>query len=132
MTGPLAFSPYDYAIHDDPYPTYARLRDEAPLYHNPEVGFWALSRYADVVDAFRDSARYSSAYGVSLDPSAYGPDAHRYASFLAMDQAVTESVAGVGQAVGLGSGLDDICPIGDAVEVLGGLHRVRICRFAAT
>lgn len=82
---PLRFSPYDYAIHEDPYPTYARLRDEAPLYHNPDEGFWALSRHADVVDAFRDPARFSSANGVSLDPSAYGPDAHRTSSFIAMD-----------------------------------------------
>jgi cytochrome P450 len=82
---PLRFSPYDYEIHEDPYPTYARLRDEAPLFHNPEVGFWALSRHADVIDAFRDSARFSSALGVSLEPSAYGPDAHRTSSFIAMD-----------------------------------------------
>jgi cytochrome P450 len=81
----LHFSPYDYAIHDDPYPTYARLRDEAPLFHNRELGFWALSRHADVVDAFRDSTRFSSAHGVSLEPSAYGPDAHRTSSFIAMD-----------------------------------------------
>jgi cytochrome P450 len=85
VTAPLAFSPYDYALHGDPYPTYARLRDEAPLFHNAEVGFWALSRHADVIEAFRDSARYSSAYGVSLDPAAYGPNAHRLSSFLAMD-----------------------------------------------
>jgi cytochrome P450 len=86
LTGaPLRFSPYDYAIHEDPYPTYARMRDEAPLYHNPDEGFWALSRHADVVDAFRDSARFSSAHGVSLDPSAYGPEAHRTSSFIAMD-----------------------------------------------
>jgi cytochrome P450 len=84
-TEPLRFSPYDYEIHEDPYPTYARLRDEAPLFHNPEVGFWALSRHVDVIDAFRDSARFSSAYGVSLEPSAYGPDAHRTSSFIAMD-----------------------------------------------
>jgi hypothetical protein len=82
---PLRFSPYDYEIHEDPYPTYARLRDEAPLFHNPEVGFWALSRHADVIDAFRDSARFSSALGVSLEPSAYGPEAHRTSSFIAMD-----------------------------------------------
>jgi cytochrome P450 len=81
----LHFSPYDYAIHEDPYPTYARLRDEAPLFHNPDVGFWALSRHADVVAAFRDADRFSSAYGVSLDPAAYGPDAHRTSSFIAMD-----------------------------------------------
>jgi hypothetical protein len=84
-TQPVRFSPYDYEIHEDPYPTYARLRDEAPLFHNPEVGFWALSRHADVVEAFRDSARFSSAHGVSLEPSAFGPDAHKTSSFIAMD-----------------------------------------------
>ena len=41
---PLVFSPYDYAVHEDPYPFYARLRAEAPVYHNPELDFWALSK----------------------------------------------------------------------------------------
>ena len=26
MNPPVAFSPYDYRIHEDPYPVYARLR----------------------------------------------------------------------------------------------------------
>ncbi len=82
---PLSFSPYDYRIHEDPYPTYARLRDEAPLYRNDELDFWALSRYDDVAAAFRDSRRLSNANGVSLDPAAWGPHAHRTMSFLALD-----------------------------------------------
>ncbi|MFP5256554.1 MAG: cytochrome P450 [Acidimicrobiia bacterium] len=82
----LVYDPYDYAVHDDPYPVYRRLRDEAPVYRNEERGFWALSRHADVVDAFRDSARFSSSHGVSLDPAASGPHAHRTMSFLAMDE----------------------------------------------
>lgn len=82
----LVYDPYDYDLHDDPYPLYRRLRDEAPVYRNDERGFWALSRHADVVDAFRDSARFSSAHGVSLDPAASGPGAHRTMSFLAMDE----------------------------------------------
>ncbi|MDG3010664.1 cytochrome P450 [Rhodococcus sp. D2-41] len=81
----LSFDPYDYAFHDDPYPTYRRLREEAPLYRNDDLGFWAISRHADVLAAFKDSARFSSANGVSLDPAAYGPHAHRVMSFLAMD-----------------------------------------------
>jgi cytochrome P450 len=81
----LRYSPYDYEIHDDPYPTYARLREEAPLYRNDELGFWALSRHADVTAAFRDTARFSSANGVSLEPTATGPNASRSMSFLAMD-----------------------------------------------
>ena len=84
-TAELVYSPYHYGIHDDPYPTYQRLRDEAPVYRNDEGDFWALSRHADVVEAFRDHVRFSSAHGVSLDPAASGPHAHRTMSFLAMD-----------------------------------------------
>lgn len=82
---PLVYDPYAYEIHEDPYPTYARLREEAPVYRNDERGFWALSRHADVMAAFRDSDRYSNAEGVSIDPAASGPHAHRTMSFLAMD-----------------------------------------------
>ena len=82
---PLAYSPYDYGIHEDPYPTYARLRAEAPVFYNEELDFFAYARHADVLSAFRDVDRYSNAYGVTLDPAAFGPDAHRAMSFLAMD-----------------------------------------------
>ena len=82
---PLRYNPYDYEIHEDPYPTYARLRAEAPVFRNDELGFWALSRHADVTAAFRDTARFSNSHGVSLDPAASGPHAHRTMSFLAMD-----------------------------------------------
>ena len=52
MTGASAvevyYDPYDFAIDDDPYPTWKRLRDEAPLYYNEKYNFYALSRYDDV------------------------------------------------------------------------------------
>jgi cytochrome P450 len=81
----VRLDPYDYAFQEDPYPTYAALREHAPLHHNSEHDFWALSRHADVAAALRDEATYSNAMGVSLDPSAWGPFAHRTMSFLAMD-----------------------------------------------
>jgi cytochrome P450 len=84
-SGAVRYDPYDYAVHEDPYPTYARLRDEAPLYYNDDLDFWALSRHADVVAAFRDAQRFSSSYGVSLDPEVWGPQAERTTSFLGMD-----------------------------------------------
>jgi cytochrome P450 len=80
------YSPYDYAIHEDPYPTYAALRAHAPVYFNEQHNFWALSRHADVGAAFRDGERFSNADGVSLDPSATGPQAAKVMSFLAMDE----------------------------------------------
>src|SRR3954465_7186589 len=42
------FAPYGVGINAAPYPTYTRLRDEAPIYHNERFDFWALSRHADV------------------------------------------------------------------------------------
>ena len=63
----LVFNPYAFAVHDDPYETYRRLRDEAPAYRNDELGFWVLSRFDDVLDAFRDFATFSSAGGVALE-----------------------------------------------------------------
>jgi cytochrome P450 len=81
----VAFDPWDYAIHEDPYPTYARLRAEEPVYRNEKLDFWALSRHADVLAAFRDSERFSNRYGVSLDKVAWGEHAHKSMSFLAMD-----------------------------------------------
>ena len=82
---PLVYDPYAYEIHEDPYPTYRRMREEAPVYRNDERNFWALSRYDDVMASFRDSERFSNAHGVSIDPAASGPNAHRTMSFLAMD-----------------------------------------------
>lgn len=80
----LVYDPYDYAIHEDPYPTYARMREEAPAYRNDERDFWALTRHADVMAGFNDP-RLSSSYGVSIDPVAWGPHASTTMSFLAMD-----------------------------------------------
>ncbi|NUR87247.1 MAG: cytochrome P450 [Nonomuraea sp.] len=81
----LVYSPYDPAINEDPFPVYARMRREAPLYHHPELDFWALSRHADVSAALPDSATYSSDHGPLLDPGAWGPQARAFLSFVAMD-----------------------------------------------
>lgn len=81
----VPFDPYSYEFHEDPYPTYARLRAEAPVYYNASQDFWALSRHEDVRNAFRDTVRLSNSWGVSMDPSSYGPNAHLAMSFLAMD-----------------------------------------------
>lgn len=81
----LAFDPYDYATQDDPYPAYARLRAEDPLHHNAHHDFWVLTRHADVAAALRDDTTYSNRMGVSLDASAWNPDAHRVMSMLALD-----------------------------------------------
>jgi cytochrome P450 len=84
-TAPPLLDPYDYDFHEDPYPYYKRLRDEAPLYHNEELKFWALSRHSDVVQGFRNSTSLSNKHGVSLDPVSRNDHAHKVMSFLALD-----------------------------------------------
>jgi hypothetical protein len=80
----IDFSPYSYAIHEDPFPTYRQLREHAPVYRNEALGFWALSRYADVLAGFKDPLTFSNAQGVALERSS-GGDPSALASFLAMD-----------------------------------------------
>ncbi|MGV9673824.1 cytochrome P450 [Nocardia sp. NPDC003482] len=63
----IDFDPFAAEFHDDPYPLYRRLRDEAPVYHNARYGFWALSRYADVAPGMKDFDVYSSGRGVTLE-----------------------------------------------------------------
>ncbi|MET1002886.1 MAG: cytochrome P450 [Acidimicrobiia bacterium] len=63
----MYYDPYDVDIDNDPYPTWKRLRDEAPLYHNAEHGFYALSRFADVEAGLIDWGTYSSAKGSVLE-----------------------------------------------------------------
>ena len=85
MTPELVLDPYSYDFHEDPYPYYTRLRNEAPLYRNDELNFWALTRHADVHKGFRNSTELSNRLGVSLDPISRTPEAYRTMSFLAMD-----------------------------------------------
>ncbi len=67
MTDELVYNPYAFAVHEDPYALYGRLRDEAPAYWNDELRFWALSRFADVVDALRSHGDFCSSQGLTWD-----------------------------------------------------------------
>ncbi len=63
----LYYDPYDYAIDADPYPIWRRLRDEAPVYRNEQHGFYALSRYDDVLAGLLDQETYRSGHGIVLE-----------------------------------------------------------------
>jgi cytochrome P450 len=65
----MELNPFDYDFHRDPYPTYEWLRDEAPLYHNERMDFWALSRFDDVLNGLHDPATYTSTGGVAIEQS---------------------------------------------------------------
>jgi cytochrome P450 len=54
------------ALHADPYPVYRLLRDEHPVFCDTERGAYVLTRFADVAEAARDHATFSSAATRSL------------------------------------------------------------------
>jgi cytochrome P450 len=61
------FDPYDVDINADPYPTYQRLREEAPVYYNERYDFWALSRHSDVQQALVNWQTFSNTRSDILD-----------------------------------------------------------------
>ncbi|MCA4726416.1 cytochrome P450 [Mycolicibacterium fortuitum] len=66
-TQSVYFDPYDVEINANPYPTFARLREESPLYYNEQYDFYALSRFADVNKGLVDHETFSSARGAIIE-----------------------------------------------------------------
>jgi cytochrome P450 len=60
------------AFYEDPYPTYAALRELDPVHLCPD-GTWFLTRYADLDQIYRDRSNFSSDKKVAFGPK-FGPD----------------------------------------------------------
>ena len=59
-------------FQEDPYPSYAQLRMQAPVYHEPRYGAYALTRFADVEAALRDHETFRSGAGPAPMPMPSG------------------------------------------------------------
>jgi cytochrome P450 len=62
---PPLFDPFAPGFTDDPYPQYATMREQAPVYAHP-FGFWLITRYDDVSWLLR-------ATGLSVDDDNAAP-----------------------------------------------------------
>jgi cytochrome P450 len=59
----------DFFVHGDMYEAFKLLRTHEPVHwqeRKPGRGFWSLTRYDDVLAAYKDVRNFSSALGVSL------------------------------------------------------------------
>ncbi len=63
----INFDPHSKTFQDDPYPTFRRMRDEAPVMEVPDLQLWAVSRFDDVQAVLRAPDGFSSRR--SLDPN---------------------------------------------------------------
>ncbi len=62
-----------------PASLYARLRQQAPVFRNPEPkgpGFWALTRYADVYAVDHDFQTFSSEPTIMIADPGIGEGGH--------------------------------------------------------
>jgi cytochrome P450 len=86
MTAAVEFDPFSDEYFNDPTEVYRRLRDEAPVYFSERYGFYALSRFADVLAAHRDWESLSSANGIELSTLSKDPELIRnFRSIIMMD-----------------------------------------------
>jgi cytochrome P450 family 130 len=91
VTGPPGDARYVFRGGErwrDPWPAYRRLRDEAPVHRHVDDRFgefWVLSRFADVCDAARDTATFSSSRGLTPDPDSMTMFEGRAAPIVMMD-----------------------------------------------
>ncbi|WP_419849379.1 cytochrome P450 [Candidatus Poriferisocius sp.] len=83
-TKTVEFDPFSRDFFDDPYDTYADLREHAPCYYSERYDFYALSRFDDVVNAHRDHATFSSTHGQTYEQLASGEPA-QLGSIISMD-----------------------------------------------
>ncbi|MCZ0729743.1 cytochrome P450 [Mycolicibacterium iranicum] len=66
-TEDLYYDTYNVELNMNPYPVFARLREEAPLYYNSKHDFYALSRYEDVNKGVIDHETFISGRGAVLE-----------------------------------------------------------------
>lgn len=78
----LVFDPFSDSFYADPHGTFRWMREQAPVYYNPELDFYALTRHTDVVAAYRDHSTYSSAGGLDLEMMRSGQEPPKMILFM--------------------------------------------------
>lgn len=53
----------DPLIRNNPFPFYRALRDKDPVYYDPQLDTWLVTRYADAQTVLRDPITYSLEHG---------------------------------------------------------------------
>ena len=56
----MQFNPFDTAVRQNPYPSYAEMRREDPVHRMDPMGFWIVTRYQDVQYVLKNPQLFSS------------------------------------------------------------------------
>lgn len=58
---------------ENPYPTLKLLRDQQPVYYNPLIKQWMVTRYEDVMNIFADTENFSASPNGDHIGAVFGP-----------------------------------------------------------
>jgi len=81
----MEYNPFLPEVRENPYPYFAYLREHAPVYQVPGVGFWAVSRYDDVLSIVKNPQMFSSTMLVSALVGELSPWTPQAPPFIATD-----------------------------------------------
>ncbi|MEV5137721.1 cytochrome P450 [Streptomyces syringium] len=59
MNETVIYDPFDPEVLTNPYPLYARLREETPVFWNDRMRSWVATRYDDCRDVLRDHRTFA-------------------------------------------------------------------------
>ena len=82
----------DPALIDDPYPTYRRLREEAPVFWSAQMNGWVVTRYEDVLRTFSDPQHFRN--GGRFEPVFDALPAEVHAEFAPMRRHFMHGIIG--------------------------------------
>ncbi len=71
------FDPYSSEFLDDPYPTYARLREESPAFYDATWELTFFTRHDDVTAILKDRDRFGRDFRHRLEPDEVDQDLYR-------------------------------------------------------
>lgn len=60
-----SFDPFSDSYLQDPYGFWVGARQEEPVFYSPSLGYWIVSRYADVRQIFMDTDSFSAAISIT-------------------------------------------------------------------
>lgn len=86
MTGKPQYDPLSREVMENPFPTYALMREQCPVQHYDglSVPYYILFRHADVVTAEIDTSKFTAAYGASamfISPGSLRNDGDEHRAF---------------------------------------------------
>jgi cytochrome P450 len=73
MSRLAAMNPLDPAVVETPFEFYRALREEAPVYQVPMLGFYIVTRYDLLLEVIGDQTRFSSRSGPAVGGNASPP-----------------------------------------------------------